>query len=130
MTINIERIYTYKSKSTFLHKNYQPCHHRTSQCPNQCHHSDTIYSFQINSLNVQINPNSTSAQYCTPVKEGDVYRIGRRQLLSSMLMNDFLMLVNGEDVELDWNHDYVTRGGCSSPEYTVVRLEKVRTSNK
>jgi len=31
----------------------------------------------------------------------------------------------GDYVLLSWNHDYVTRGGCSSPERPITELTKI-----
>ena len=37
----------------------------------------------------------------------------------------FDALQAGDNVLLSWNHDYVTRGGCSSPERPITELKKI-----
>ena len=124
-TDQTERIYTYTSTATFISKKHQPCRFRTSNCPNECNHEKILYSFHIDSIDVTVNPDSTNAKYCTPVKQGDTHYIDDAELERQSLKDVSDSLVEGDHVELDWNHDYVTKNNCSSPEYPVVKLVKL-----
>mmetsp|Transcript_17998 Transcript_17998/g.22670 ORF Transcript_17998/g.22670 Transcript_17998/m.22670 type:complete len:154 (+) Transcript_17998:91-552(+) len=134
-----ERIHSYNSSNaTFLQKASQPCYFRTANCPDQCVHARITYTFRINSLNVVTNPDSTQAKYCTPIAEGAEYRIDETSFVGIVSDSDSGSgsdgpslkeiadsLVEGDTVELSWNHDYVKRGMAYSPEYPVTKLVKL-----
>ncbi len=131
-----ERIHTYTSNATFLNKAFQPCHFRTANCPNNCNHPTTNYTFRIDSLNVLTNPDSKQAKYCPPVEQGAEYVISETSLGgtgssdgdagdTAPLKDVAESLVEGDSVELHWNHDYVKRGMAFSPEYPVTKLVKL-----
>ena len=56
-----ELIFGYKTKATFKGAENRPCRHRTSRCPNECGHGGMVYTFHIDSIEVQNNPDSKQA---------------------------------------------------------------------
>lgn len=125
---NRELIFGYSSKATFLSKEFRPCRFRTSLCPNECGHAKTLYKFNIDSISVEENPNSSQAKYCTPVKEGSIHFVPQDKLFlgdSSALQQVADSLVPQDKVSLDWNHDYVSKEGSHFPDHPVVKLLKL-----
>ncbi len=118
-----DRIYTYTSTASFLAKRHLPCRHMTSECPNNCGHAKDVFAFRLDHLNVHENKDSPSLQWCTPVEQGSEHMVPSCDLEKfSSVAN---LLIPGDKVKLDWNHDYVTAGGCSCPQRPVVTLAKV-----
>merc|ERR1712039_172251 len=96
------------------------CMFKTSLCPNQCGHATDFYKFEIVGVDVTVNPESSQAKFCSPCATGTINGI------SGADMGAFVGVANelcvGDTVTLDWNHDYVTRDGCGSPERPVTNL--------
>lgn len=98
------------------------CRGLTSLCPDRCGDSGRLATFEI----VQY------LAYEKPGKYGD-----EKQQTFSVLIEDNLKnakvpaavlkaidsLKPGQTVRLQWNHDYVTRGGSKFPERPIVRVE-------
>lgn len=110
-------IYGYRSKATFLGKRHVECMHMTSLCPDRCNHATDVFMFKIDEVSV-VDPGSKHSKFCKPIKAGDTHHVGTKDL--GEFKNE--SLVEGDMVELDWNHDYVTRAGASFPERPVTRL--------
>ena len=103
---------------------FQPCRHRTSQCPNQCTHAGKVASFKVIKY----------IDYKKPGKYGDGKGSSFRTMVEDQLGNTkipaaTLIIINslkkGDTVRLSWNHDYVTRNRSSFPERTIIKLSKV-----
>ena len=63
-------------------------------------------------------------------KESKKYHVRPKEDLEQSGMTEeiksaFDALQAGDNVLLSWNHDYVTRGGCSSPERPITELKKI-----
>lgn len=100
------------------------CMGRTSLCPDRCGSSGSFAAFKI----------LTYTDYEKPGNYGDP-----KQGFFAFQLSDnaghakstpeiaaaVAALQAGDCVKLGWRHEYVTRGGSSSPERPVVRVEKI-----
>mmetsp|Transcript_46423 Transcript_46423/g.107181 ORF Transcript_46423/g.107181 Transcript_46423/m.107181 type:complete len:147 (+) Transcript_46423:3-443(+) len=122
-----EVMYSYAAKATFGGKRHQPCMYMTSLCPNNCGHATDVYDFMLDELTATLNEASKHAKWVTPVKAGEAYPIGTKDLKACQEVADTLS--KGDVVSLEWSHDYVTitEGGCSSsgPERPVSKITKL-----
>src|SRR3989338_1133296 len=118
----VENIVTYFcSDAEFIKREHRACRFLTSLCPNHCNHAQTVLTFLIHALDVQVNPASTNAQFVTPVSAGDVHHISARTLPPELL-EVASSLQAGDRVIIAWRHDYVTQGGCSAPQHNYSTL--------
>ncbi len=99
------------------------CMGRTSLCPVECGHSGKLASFEIIKY----------LAYEKPGEYGD-----KKQKVFQILIQDNMGKVNvpadilakiralkpGQEVKLDWNHDYVTKDKSSSPERPITKIEE------
>jgi len=104
------------------------CRHMTMLCPDQCGHGGTVATFKIKSY----------VQYEKPGEYGDEKATKFHVKLSDSVASTGLTpevratldaLTPGDEVALEWNHDYVTveyEGGCSSssPQRPITHLAK------
>ncbi len=103
---------------------FQPCRHRTAQCPDQCTHAGKVASFKIieyldyQKLGKYGDPKSAS--FRTMVED----QLGHAKIPAATLKS-INSLKKGDTVWLSWNHDYVTQNGSSYPERTITKLSKV-----
>lgn len=118
-----ELIYGYAATATFKGKRHQPCMHRTSECPDRCNHATTVYTFHLDSVAVT-DPGSKHAKFVTALEEGKDHHVGEKDLGAAHL-EVAAALAEGDKVEINWNHDYVTKGGASGPDRPVVKLVKL-----
>lgn len=116
-----ELMYAYSAEAKFEGKEFQPCRHMTSLCPNKCNHATDLYRFTIQKLDVTANPDSTNKKWVTPVEVGTSYLVAQTWL--NGYENAAEALQPGNMVQLAWNHEYVTASGCSSPQYQVQGLK-------
>jgi len=79
-----------------------------------------VFVFRLDSLTVTRNPDSSNAKWVTPVAEGQEHMIGLKDMHQHLAVAEALQ--PGARVQLDWNHDYVTVNGCSSPDRPVIAL--------
>jgi hypothetical protein len=103
---------------------YQQCRGLTSLCPDKCGGSGDFASFRIVKY----------VAYEKPGEYGDTKQTEYAfQVIDNMknlkvpkaISDTVAALKKGDYVILDWNHDYVTKDGSSSPERPIVKLEKV-----
>ena len=120
-----ERIYSYTTTATFIQKKFRQCMHRTSLCPDQCGHSTFLYEFHLDQVTILETGEDKLTRFCTPVTAGENHFISQKDMNDDALVAVADSLVEGASVRLDWNHDYVTKDNCSSPERPVIRLEKI-----
>eukprot|EP00930_Biecheleria_cincta_P080385 TRINITY_DN68612_c0_g1_i1.p1 TRINITY_DN68612_c0_g1~~TRINITY_DN68612_c0_g1_i1.p1 ORF type:complete len:152 (-),score=19.41 TRINITY_DN68612_c0_g1_i1:423-878(-) len=115
-----EVMFSYISSATFVGARHQPCRHLTSLCPDRCGHATDVYSFQLDTLATTKNEASSNARFVTPETEGGTHMIGESDLKQYLGLAKSLS--PGDKVILEWSHDYVTKGGCSGPDYPVTKL--------
>ena len=124
-----ETLFSYRSRATFLGSRHQPCRHMTSACPDRCSHASVVYRFKLDSLTVAKNEAAKNAKWVTPVAAGMAeHLVGESNLGAAGVLDAARSLSEGDRVMLDWNHDYVTRAGCSAPERPVAKLRKLLPS--
>lgn len=105
----------------FTGMQFQPCRHLTALCPDKCTHAGQVASFKI----------IRYLKYEKPGKYGDPKAAVFRTMVEDQLGNAKVSaatlralktLQKGDRVQLDWNHDYVTRNGASFPVRTLTGL--------
>lgn len=98
------------------------CLGRTSLCPDRCGDSGKLAVFEI----------TRYLAYEKPGQYGDPKQKEFRILIEDNMKNAkvpeeirdaILALKPGDQVRLDWNHDYVTKDRSKSPERVIVKLE-------
>lgn len=103
---------------------FQPCRHRTAQCPNQCTHAGKVASFKVIKYIDYKKPgkygDGKGTSFCTMVEN----QLGNAKIPAATLII-INSLKKGDTVRLSWNHDYVTRNRSSFPERTIIKLSKV-----
>jgi len=118
----------HKTVAEFKGLEEMQCRHMTMLCPDRCGHGGTIASFKIKNY----------VHYEKPGEYGDektnVYHVKLSDSVASTGLTAERRAVldslkTGDEVELEWNHDYVTteyEGGCSSssPERPITHLAK------
>lgn len=118
-----ETMFIYASTATFAGSRHQPCRFMTAQCPNDCGHATTVYQFSLEALTVTGNPDSKNAKWVTPVAEGTDLLVGEADFHEWLSVAKGLS--EGNKVQLEWKHDYVTVGGSSGPDRPVTKLDLV-----
>ena len=98
---------------------------RTARCPDRCGHSGKLASFEIIEY----------LAYEKPGKYGDPKNKTFQVLIKDNMSNlkvpaaiakAILALKPGDTVHLQWNHNYVTKGGTSSPERPIQKIELLK----
>lgn len=120
--IHRDLLYGYKTVATFQESYRQPCRFMTSLCPDQCGHATNVYKFHLDTLQAE-QGTSADTRFVTPVTEGKDHLVGEKDLGAFVDLAKSLQA--GDKVNLDWNHDYVTKGGSKFPDRPVVNLAKV-----
>jgi len=118
----------HKTNAEFQGKKELQCRHMTMLCPDQCGHGGTIASFKIKDYVHYEKPgeygDEKSSSFAVKLSEPEVatgLTPEHRAILES--------LTPGEEVALEWRHDYVTieyeGGGSSSfPQRPITLLAK------
>ena len=116
-----EMLSTHETLATFEGLAYQRCRGRTARCPDHCGNSGDRATFKITQY----------LKYEKPGKYGDAkaetYRFmvqdnQKNPKVAPAIQKTIAALKSGDRVKLSWRHDYVTKGGSSSPERTVTKL--------
>lgn len=118
----------HKTNAEFQGKKELQCRHMTMLCPDRCGHGGTIASFKIKDYVHYEKPgeygDAKSDSFAVKLSD-HVAATGltpeRRAVLES--------LAAGEEVALEWRHDYVTveyegGGSSSSPQRPITHLAK------
>jgi hypothetical protein len=103
---------------------YQRCMGMTSLCPDQCGNSGDFASFRILKYLAYEKP----GQYGDPQQKEYIFQVedNMKNLKVSKAIKDAVAsLKEGDYVLLDWQHDYVTKDGSSSPERPINKLQKI-----
>ena len=117
-----ESIFKYVTDATFVGVTTFPCrlrHVHQDGCGTQ-----KSYTFQLVKVEVETNPDSRNARFCTPVSKGATEHISTDQL-DEHLVGIANSLLPGDSVRLEWNHDYITHNRSSGPERPVMALYKI-----
>jgi len=117
-----EMIYKYVAFGSFKQSKIQPCRHKTSLCPDRCSHAQKPYVFELSDISV-VPGTSKQRKFCTPLTLGKEFCISEKDMGTWVdIANN---LTENDQVTIEWQHDYVTRNGCSGPERPVIRLSKL-----
>ena len=112
----------HETVAQFVGVTYHKCLGRTSACPDKCGSSGDMATFRILKY----------LAYEKPDQYGDKQQKQFQFLVADNLKNVKVSaevkatidsLKPDDYVRLDWQHDYVTKGGSSSPERTVTQLK-------
>lgn len=99
------------------------CMGLTSLCPDECGHSGKLASFKI----IKYLAYEKAGEYGDPKQE--VFQILIQDNMGNAKVPAYILakiraLKPGEEIKLDWNHDYVTKEGSKSPERVITKIEK------
>jgi hypothetical protein len=103
---------------------FRTCMGLTSLCPKECGHSGEFASFEIRGYLVY----EKRGQYGDPKQGEFMLQVTgyHHEPVGNLKWNEVVKTLKpGDFVLLSWNHDYVTRDGCSSPERPVTNLKKI-----
>ena len=118
-----ELLSSHSTSARFIGIKQRTCMGRTSLCPDKCGHSGELASFEIIKYRAYKKP----GEYGDP--EQKVFQIliqdnsGNAKVPADILAK-IRALKPGDEVDLDWNHDYVTKDRSSFPERTITKIEK------
>ena len=119
-----EMLAKHQTVAQFQGVEYQQCRGLTSLCPDQCGGSGDFASFRILKYLAYEKP----GQYGDPKQPQ--YRFQVQDFMKNLkvpaaIRDIVAALKKGDFVLLDWQHDYVTKDGSSSPERPIKKLEKI-----
>ncbi|MCX7006414.1 MAG: hypothetical protein NTY53_04060, partial [Kiritimatiellaeota bacterium] len=103
---------------------YRECMGLTSLCPKECGHSGEFATFEIRGYLVY----EKRGQYGDPKQGQFMVQITgyHKEPVGNLKWNEIIKTLKPDDcVLLSWNHDYVTKDGCSSPERPITNLKKI-----
>jgi hypothetical protein len=100
------------------------CRGLTSLCPDNCGHSGTMASFNIQHYLAYEKPGEygdpQQSEYLVLVQDNH-----GKPKIAPAIAEQIRNLSKGDRVHLVWHHDYVTKDGSSYPERTIVVLDKL-----
>lgn len=114
----------HETVAQFVGVSYHKCLGRTSACPDKCGSSGDLATFRILKY----------LAYEKPGQYGDKQQKEYQFLVQDNLKNlkvatEVKAVIDSlkpdDYVRLDWQHDYVTKGGSSSPERTVTQIKRI-----
>lgn len=99
------------------------CNGATGACPDRCGASGELASFEIIKYLAYEKP----GEYGDPKQE--VFQILIQDNMGNVkvpadILAKIRALKPGEEIKLDWNHDYVTNKRSKSPERVITKIEK------
>lgn len=100
------------------------CRGLTALCPDKCGQSGNFASFRI----VKYLAYEKPGQYGDPQQKDYVFQVedNMKNAKSPAAVREAVAGLKTDDyVLLDWNHDYVTKDGSSSPERPIQKLQKI-----
>ena len=100
---------------------YATCRGRTSTCPQKCGHSGEFAKFTI----LKYTKFQKNSQYGHKRKQ---YQIQVSDFNKNLLINIPKIpqgLQQGDEVILNWNHDYVTKNHSSYPIHPLLKIERI-----
>ena len=124
MSVQRDLLSVHETVATYDGQVNQTCFFMTSLCPDRCGHGGKTEVFTI----IKYLKYEKPGEYGDP--RSDKYHVRQSDPLDHTGLTDdrkdvLKGLVTGDYVLLSWNHDYVHRGGCSSPERPMTKLEKL-----
>ena len=103
---------------------YHRCLGMTTLCPDKCGSSGDMASFRIHKYLAYEKPgqygDEKQKQYSFLVEDNM-----KNLKVPEAIRDTVKSLKKGDLVLLDWQHDYVTKDGSSSPERPIKKLEKI-----
>lgn len=102
---------------------HEPCRHMTADCPKACDHGGLYARFTI----VEYTGYRKLSQYGDPKQEQFAVRFALKDgtpdpALAKPLQKVIADLDEGQVVQLDWTHVYVSDAGGARPERIIVQL--------
>ena len=120
-----ELLSSHQTTATFSGIEERKCRGRTSACPDRCGDSGDYASFKI----IEYIDYKKPGKYGDPKQTTFSVQIQdnmQNQKVSPEILKAIKALKVGDIVHLNWNHDYVTKAGTSSPERTIQLLEPTK----
>ncbi|MDE0835193.1 MAG: hypothetical protein OSA84_02445 [Akkermansiaceae bacterium] len=121
-----ELLSSHQTTATFSGIEKRKCRGRTSACPYRCGDSGDYASFKI----IEYIDYKKPGKYGDPKQTTFSVQIQdnmENQKVSPEILKAIKALKVGDIAHLNWNHDYVTKGGTSSPERTIQLIKHVNT---
>jgi hypothetical protein len=103
---------------------YQRCLGMTALCPDKCGGSGDFASFRILKYLAYEKP----GEYGDPKQTEYIFQVedNMKNLKITKAMKDIVTALKpGDYLLLDWQHDYVTADGTSSPDRVLKKLQKI-----
>ena len=103
---------------------YQQCRGLTALCPDKCGGSGDFAAFRILKYLAYEKP----GQYGDPKQQQYSFQVEdnmKNLKVPAAIRDTVVALKKGDFVLLDWQHDYVTKDGSSSPERPIKKLERI-----
>ena len=103
---------------------YQRCRGLTALCPDRCGGSGDFASFRI----LKYLAYEKHGEYGDPKQVQYIFQVEdnmKHLKVPAVIRDAVAALKKGDVVLLDWQHDYVTKEGSSSPERPIKKLEKI-----
>ena len=121
----VELLSSHDTKAKFTGITDHKCMGLTSFCPDRCGHSGKLASFEITEYIAYEKP----GEYGDPKQE--TFQILIKDNMGNAkvpdeIAKDILALKAGDAVHLQWNHNYVTKDGTSSPDRPIAKLELLK----
>ena len=118
-----ERLSSHSTIAKFTGIKDHRCMGLTGLCPDRCGSSGELASFEI----IKYLAYKKTGEY-GDAKQKDFQILIQDNMGKEKVPADILAKIRalkpGDKVKLDWNHDYVTKQGSSSPERPITKLEK------
>ncbi len=121
--VKSELLSRHETVAEFVGTTNHRCMGMTSLCPDECGHSGTLATFRI----IRYTKYEKPGKYGDPKTERFVVMVENNlgeSKLSSALRKRIAALKPGDEVDLAWDHNYVTRGGSSAPERPIRKLKR------
>jgi hypothetical protein len=119
-----ELLSKHETVAQFENVQYQQCRGMTALCPDRCGNSGDFATFKV----VKYLKYEKPGQYGDPKQDQFIFQVEdnmKSQKVSAEIAKTVKGLKKGDFVLLDWQHDYVTKDGASSPERPIVKLKSI-----
>ncbi|NLB68718.1 MAG: hypothetical protein GX804_03395 [Lentisphaerae bacterium] len=124
----VELLSRHETVAKFMGTSYHRCMGMTSLCPDKCGHSGTIATFKIK----EYLGYDKLGKYGDEKTDKIIFMI-ENNLKQRKIPENIRKVVNsleaGDEVELSWDHVYITHDGSSFPERPVRKLKKRSVEN-
>ncbi len=110
--------------SVFDGLRYYQCRGLTARCPDDCGHSGDYARFTVKRY-LKYEKFGESGEPETETMAFEVQDNKGRAIAPPDILETVRSLRAGDYVRLDWDHEYVTNGGVSTPDRRVLQLLKI-----